>query len=69
MPDTSVTVSFCRVSVETLRSSVIVVMDLLSGRMNSGRLKRAAGGMGSTQGAQARERTETAAQLHRCLIF
>jgi hypothetical protein len=29
-----VAVSFCRVSVETLLSSVIVVMVLLSGRMN-----------------------------------
>src|SRR6516165_3826524 len=69
MPDTSVAVSFCRVSVETLLSSVIVVMGLLSGRMNSRRLKRAAGGTRSTQSAQARERKETAAQLRRCLIF
>src|SRR5580693_5440604 len=68
MPDTSVAGSFCRVSVETRLSSVIVVMVLLSGRMNSRRLKRAAGGTCATQSAQARERTETAAQLRRCLI-
>jgi hypothetical protein len=58
MPDTSVAGSFCRVSVETLLSAVIVVMDLLSGRMNSRKLKRAAGAMRSTQSAQARERAK-----------